>query len=183
MRRGVRARAVELDAMDPFELRVMGRTYRLVGDLDAPALPRTRDRPQPELHAPGIYARSFTETLAGRAVEGRGHVDLAMRLSPLDPLYYAMLGTRAFTHLVEGEGRAAAGWRARGAPPGAHVLTAMIASATQAMAGDEAASRSWAANVRERNPALTRDDFFRSFPIKSAAVRARVSEALARRGF
>ena len=59
----------------------------------------------------------------------------------------------------------------------------MIASAMQSIAGDEAASKSWAANVRERNPALTRDDFFRSFPVKPAAVRNRLSEALARRGF
>jgi hypothetical protein len=59
----------------------------------------------------------------------------------------------------------------------------MIASAMHAIAGDEAASIAWAANVRERNPALTREDFFRSFPMKTAPARARVSEALARRGF
>ena len=35
--------------------------------------------------------------------DGRQHVDLAMRLSPLDPLHYAMLATRAFTHMVLGE--------------------------------------------------------------------------------
>jgi hypothetical protein len=63
------------------------------------------------------------------------------------------------------------------------VLIAMIASAAQAIAGDERASTAWAANVRERNPALTREDFFRSFPMKVAGTRARVAEALARRGF
>ena len=51
-------------------------------------------------YAQGIYARAWTEALAGRPREGREHVDLAMRLSPLDPMYYAMLGTRAFTHLA-----------------------------------------------------------------------------------
>jgi TolB-like protein len=178
------ARALELDAMDPFVNFVMGRTYWLEGDLDGGLPWLERATALSPNYAQGIYARSFTETLAGRAVEGRGHVDLAMRLSPLDPLYYAMLGTRAFTHLVEGEDEQAAGWAERAArAPGAHVLIAMIASATQALAGDEAASRSWAANVRDRNPALTRDDFFRSFPMKSAAVRTRLSEALARRGF
>jgi glyoxylate carboligase len=63
------------------------------------------------------------------------------------------------------------------------VLIAMIAAGMQAIAGDEAASAAWAANVRERNSALTREDFFRSFPMKHAAARARMSEALARRGF
>ncbi len=100
-----------------------------------------------------------------------------MRLSPLDPLHYAMLGTRAFTHAVQGEDAEAAWWAERAArAPGAHVLIAMIASAMQAIAGDEAASAAWAANVRERNPALTREDFFRSFPMKVAGARSRVAD-------
>jgi hypothetical protein len=37
--------------------------------------------------------------------------------------------------------------------------------------------------VRERNPALAAEDFFRAFPIKPEPVRARVAGALARHGF
>jgi hypothetical protein len=37
--------------------------------------------------------------------------------------------------------------------------------------------------VRSRNPALTREDFFRAFPIKPHDTRARVSDALAKAGF
>jgi hypothetical protein len=37
--------------------------------------------------------------------------------------------------------------------------------------------------VRERNPALTAADFFRSFPMKQEAMRKRVAETLARFGF
>jgi TolB-like protein/Tfp pilus assembly protein PilF len=178
------SRAFELDAMDPFVNFAMGRTYWLVGDLDGGLPWLERATALSPSYAQGIYARAWTETLAGRAEDGRGHVDLAMRLSPLDPLYYAMLGTRAFTHLMKGEDAQAAWWAERAArAPGAHVLIAMIASATQAIAGDEAASIAWAANVRERSPALTREDFFRSFPMKPAPVKARVSEALGRRGF
>jgi TolB-like protein len=178
------ARALELDAMDPFVNFVMGRSYWLAGDLDGGLSWLERATALSPNYAQGIYARGWTETLAGRAEEGRTHVDLAMRLSPLDPLHYAMLGTRAFTHVVLGEDTQAAYWAERAArAPGAHVLIAMIASAMHAIAGDEAASIAWAANVRERNPALTREDFFRSFPMKTAPARARVSEALARRGF
>ena len=178
------ARALELDAMDPFVNFVMGRTYWLVGDLDGGLPWLERATALSPNYAQGIYARAWTETLAGRAEDGRGHVDLAMRLSPLDPLYYGMLGTRAFSHAVLEEDTQAAYWAERAArAPGAHVLIAMIASAMHAIAGDEAASSAWAANVRERNPALTREDFFRSFPMKTATARARVAEALARRGF
>jgi len=107
-----------------------------------------------------------------------------MRLSPLDPLYYAMLGTRAFTHMVLGEDGLAADWAERAArSPGAHVLIAMIASVAHALAGDPGRARDWAANVRERNPALTRGDFFRAFPMKPEGTRARTSDALAQLGF
>jgi TolB-like protein len=176
--------ALELDAMDPFVNFVMGRTFWLAGDLDGGLPWLERATALSPNYAQGIYARAWTETLAGRVEDGRAHVDLAMRLSPLDPLYYAMLGTRAFTHVVAGEDTQAAYWAERAArAPGAHVLIAMIASAAHAIAGDEAASIAWAANVRERNPALRREDFFRSFPMKAVAVRARVDEALALRGF
>jgi hypothetical protein len=63
------------------------------------------------------------------------------------------------------------------------VLIAMIAVAAHALAGDDTRAARWAANVRERNGALTRADFFRAFPMQPAAMRSRVSAALARFGF
>ena len=75
----------------------------------------------------------------------RQHVDLAMRLSPLDPLHYAMLATRAFTHMALNEDAQAAHWAERGArSPGAHVLIAMIAAAAHTLAGDGARAAFWA---------------------------------------
>ena len=96
-------RGLELDAIDPFVNFTMGRTFWLVGDLDGGLPWLERATALSPNYAQGIYARAWTETLAGRRLDGRRHVDLAMRLSPLDPLYYAMLGTRAFTHMVQGE--------------------------------------------------------------------------------
>lgn len=177
-------RGLELDPLDPFVNFTMGRTFWLQGDLEGGLAWLERATTISPNYAQGIYARAWTETLAGRGLEGRGHVDLAMRLSPLDPLYYGMLGTRAFTHMVLGEDAAAADWAERAArAPGAHVLIAMIASAAHGLVGDDARAASWAANVRERNATMTRDDFFRAFPMKSAVTRARVSAELVRFGF
>ena len=177
-------RGLELDPLDPFVNFTMGRSYWLVGDLDGslPWLERaTSISPN---YAQGIYARAWTESLAGRAIEGRQHADLAMKLSPLDPLYYAMLGTRAFAHMASDEDAEAAAWAERAAgSPGAHELISMIAVAAHALGGDAARAAFWAADVRARNPALTRADFFRCFPMKSEAMKARVSKALARFGF
>jgi hypothetical protein len=95
-----------------------------------------------------------------------------------------MLGTRALGHMTLAEDEAAAQWADRAArAPGAHVLIAMIAAAAHVLNGDDARAAYWADNVRARNPALTRADFFRSFPIRSETMKARLSDALARFGF
>ena len=177
-------RGLELDPLDPFVNFTMGRTFWLEGDLERSLGWLERSTSISPNYAQGIYARGWTEALAGRELEGRAHVDLAMRLSPIDPLYYAMLGTRAFTHVAAGEDAEAAEWAERAArSPGAHVLIAMIASAAHLLAGGTERATYWAANVRERNPALGREDFFGAFPIKPPTMRSRLGDALARLGF
>jgi hypothetical protein len=59
----------------------------------------------------------------------------------------------------------------------------MIASAAHTLAGNHTRGAAWAGNVRERNPILTIEDFFRSFPMASPDMRRRVSQALQRGGF
>jgi TolB-like protein/DNA-binding winged helix-turn-helix (wHTH) protein len=177
-------RGLELDAVDPFVHFTMGRSYWLEGDLDTSLGWLERATDLSPHYAQGIYARAWTEALAGHALDARQHVDLAMRLSPLDPLHYAMLATRSFTHTVLGEDAEASHWAERAArSPGAHVLIAMIAAAAHALNGNSSRAALWAANVRGRNAALTREDFFRAFPMKSDAMRARVQQALVRVGF
>ena len=177
-------RGVELDPLDPFVNFTMGRSYWLEGDLESSLAWLERATTVSPNYAQGIYARAWTESLAGHALEGRRHVDLAMSLSPIDQLYYAMLATRAFTHMVLGEDVDAANWAERAArSPGAHVLIAMIAAAAQSLKGDAERAASWAANVRERNGALNREDFYRAFPMKSDTMRTRVLQALAELGF
>lgn len=177
-------RGLELDPLDPFVNFTMGRTYWLEGNLETSLGWLERATDISPHYAQGIYARAWTEALAGQAGDGREHVDLAMRLSPLDPLHYAMLATRAFTHMVLNEDADAAHWAERGArSPGAHVLIAMIAAAAQELAGDTSRATFWSANVRERSAALSREDFFRAFPMRPTAMRGRLDQALIRLGF
>jgi TolB-like protein len=177
-------RGLELDPIDPFVNFTMGRSYWLDGDLESSLGWLERATSISPNYAQGIYARAWTEAMAGRALEGRGHVDEAMRLSPLDPLHYAMLATRAFTHMVDGQDAEAAAWAERGArAPGAHVLIAMIAAAAQVRAGHPARAAHWAADVHARSPSLDRGDFFRAFPMRPPEVRAALDQALADLGF
>ena len=177
-------RGLDFDPLDPFVNFTMGRTFWLEDDLDRALAWIERSTSLSPNYAQGIYARAWTETIAGNAGDGREHIDLAMRLSPLDPLYYAMLGTRGFTHMLRGEYSEATAWTDRAArSPGAHVLIAMIAAAAQFLAGDEPRARAWAASVRERNPGLTSHDFFAAFPLKDVVMQQRVAAALGTLGF
>jgi tetratricopeptide (TPR) repeat protein len=170
--------------LDPFVNFTMGRSYWLSGDLESSLGWLERATTVSPNYAQGMYARAWAEALSGRALEARECVDLAMRLSPIDPLFYAMMGTRAFTHMVLNEDREAAAWADRAArSPGAHVLIAMIATAAHELNGDRVRAAAWAANVRERNSALTREDFCGAFPMKSDQMRLRVLQALAQFGF
>lgn len=177
-------RSIECDPLDPFANFTMGRSYWLEGNLgdSLPWLERAIGF-NPNF-AQGIYARAWTDILSGRFAQGRQGVDLAMELSPLDPLHYAMVATRGLSHIGMGEDAEGAVWTDRAArAPGAHPLIAMVAAASQALVGDDSRAGAWAANVRERNSALQREDFFRSFPIKDEQMRSRISGALARFGF
>lgn len=177
-------RGLELDPLDPFVNFTMGRTYWLEGDLETSLSWLERATDISPHYAQGIYARAWTEALAGKALDGREHVDLAMRLSPLDPLHYAMLATRALTHLASDEDEQAAHWAERGArSPGAHVLIGVIAAAAHTLAGDTARATFWAGNVRQRNDSLTREVFFQSFPMRSDSMRTKMDRALGELGF
>jgi TolB-like protein len=177
-------RGLELDPLDPFVNFTMGRSFWLAGDLDSSLGWLERATNVSPNYAQGIYARAWTEALAGQAGQAREHVDLAMRLSPIDPLHYAMLGTRALTHILLKENALAAEWAERAArSPGAHVLIAMIATAAHELNGNRARAASWAANVRERNNTLTCEAFCRAFPMQSDDMRRRVVKALAQFGF
>jgi TolB-like protein/Tfp pilus assembly protein PilF len=184
MARRCAERGLELDPLDPFVNFTMGRSFWLAGDLESGLAWLERATTLSPNYAQGLYARALMETLSGQGLEGRRHVDLAQRLSPLDPLFYAMLGTRAFSHMAEGEDVEAAGWAERAArSPGAHVLMAVIAAVAHSLAGNDELAQEWAANAHERNPGLSSEIFFRAFPIRSAAMRLRISRSLAGLGF
>lgn len=177
-------RGLDIDPLDPFANFTMGRSYWLESDLDSASSWLERATSLSPNYAQGLYALAWTNTIAGTGSESRGQLDLAMRLSPLDPLHYAMLGARGFTHLAKGEYAEATAWTERAArSPGAHVFMAVLAAATQLLAGDRARAEAWAANVRERGPFIRNEDFFRGYPVRAEPMRTRISEALQELGF
>ncbi len=108
--------SVELDPLDPVrqfhdgaQLLARGRSRR------QPRLARARDGVSPN-YAQGIYARAWTETLSGARLGGREDVDLAMALSPLDPLALRDAGdARLLAHGAAARTPTRADWAERAA--------------------------------------------------------------------
>ena len=177
-------RGLDIDPLDPFVNFTMGRSFWLDADLERARSWLERATSLSPNYAQGMYALAWTNTLAGAEADGRDQIDHAMRLSPLDPLYYAMLGARGFTHIAKEEYAEAARWTdAAAQSPGAHVFMALLAAAAQVLAGDAARAEAWAADVRRRGPRLNSADFFRGYPIRTEPMRSRVAAALDSLGF
>lgn len=177
-------RGLDIDPLDPFVNFTMGRSFWLEADLDRARSWLQRATSLSPNYAQGLYALAWTNTIAGAELDGRDQIDQAMRLSPLDPLYYAMLGARGFTHIARGEYPEAVEWTERAArSPGAHVFMALLAAAAQALVGNAARAEAWAADVRERGPLISSDDFFRGYPIRAEPMRSQFAAALRGLGF
>jgi hypothetical protein len=175
---------LERDPIDPFGNLTMGRTFLLRGDLEGSLPWLDRANTLNPNYAQAKYSRAWTESLLGQGAPCQSDVDTAMALSPLDPLRYAMLAVRAFSHIVNDERPAAADWAERAArSPNAHVLIELIAVAAHGLNGNDAEARAWAESARLRAPQLVTADFQRAFPFRDPKTLDRVLKTLDRFGF
>jgi TolB-like protein len=177
-------KGLELDPLDPFANFNMGRSFWLRQELDN-ALPwLQRATAISPSYAQGVYSRALIDAMSGRSGVAVENIELAMELSPLDPLLYAMRATKAMTRITEGDFAGAATWAETAAhTPRAHVFIAMIAMASHALAGNDAMARHWAATVRQLKPDASRSTFFESLPFQHAETRRRLLQGLAACGF
>jgi len=110
-------------------------------------------------------------------------VDEAIRLSPLDPLMYAMFGTRALSHIAEHEFDAAVPWAEKSASaPGSHILTGLIAVVAYTLAGNDERANYWADNIRQRRPDVSKQLFFEAFPFSDEEMRNAFDNAFKQHG-
>jgi TolB-like protein len=181
MARRCAERSLELDPLDPFCNLVMGRALWLSGELEAglPWLDRAVEiNPN---YAQGQYSCAWTRAILGMGVQGRDQVDAALRLSPLDPLRYGMLGVRAFSHIALGEVGEAVIWAERAArAPRAHPLIELIAAVAHGLVGDDARAAPWVRSALARESGLTAADFLAAFPFRDPITRGQISRILAR---
>lgn len=176
--------SLALDSLDPFVNHCMGRACWITGDLVEADTWIGRSLDISPNFAQGHYLRALLTVLMGQDRDVREGNSLAMALSPLDPLLYAMLGTQALSYIRDGEFDQAAGWGERGAlAPGSHYFLGMIAAAARQLQGDQERAKLWVERTRARRPDVSIDRFFEAFPFQPGKSRKRIETALDAAGF
>jgi tetratricopeptide (TPR) repeat protein len=112
----------------------------------------------------GHYTLGFVHSQIGDPRSAIDATDHSRRLSPFDPLQFAMLASRALAHVRLGEIAEAAEWAVKAAGrPNAHVHILAIAVQSLVLAKRHDEARKFVARIRARAPTYTVEDFLRAF--------------------
>ena len=172
-------RAIQCDALDPFAHFNLGRTHWLEGDVGASIESLEHSTTLSPNYAQGVYAKAWARTLAGDSVGGEQDVVLALDLSPLDPLRFAMIGTRAFAHLTSGRIESGAALAEQAAyTPGAHRHIMIIAAVGAHLTGNSEKARAWIAKAEQGGIKASTAEFLRAFPFAEGPAREVMERAL-----
>jgi tetratricopeptide (TPR) repeat protein len=176
-------KGLALDPLDPFSNLCMGRADWLDGDMERAFPWYDRCIELNPNYAFAHYNRALADVIARGGERCDAGIDKAMSLSPIDPLRYAHLATRAFACLVQGDHAAACDWVERAArAPNAHVHIFVIAALVNELAGNRSAAETWATEVRRRMSTYRQDLFFKAFPFRDPSTRDMIRGALDRLG-
>lgn len=177
--RAAAERSYELDPLDPAANMAMGRLHILDGRPEDGLIWLDRAVDLSPSFTKGHYARAFLQVLCGRAAETRSGIDMAMGLSPLDPMIAPMRMIRALSFAIDGDYAAAAEWAVRSArTASSHYLIGLGAVALCHLNGQPDAARHWANVVREHRPDASVGDFLKTMPLASADFRRKLQNAL-----
>lgn len=177
-------RGLELDPLDPFAAFTLGRSYWLTDEIEIAAGWLARATDLNPNYAQGFYCSALLAALLSQTDQASQGVDQALRLSPLDPLLYAMFGTRAVSLMQAQDYAQAADWADRAAAaPQAHFLIGMIAVTANSLAGRDDRALGWAEHVRRMRPDASTRHFEAAFPMRDSVARARMLIPLKAYGF
>jgi hypothetical protein len=118
---------------------------------------------------------------AGDLLQSIAMADKARRLSPYDPMSFAMIGVRAFSLAMAGD-------YAQGAKlmtlatrqPNAHYHMVAMAAVCDALAGQEDAARRDLRRLRQARPGYGATEFLRAFPFQQPAHTSMIASAFRR---
>jgi TolB-like protein/DNA-binding SARP family transcriptional activator len=171
--------SVELDPKDAIGHWTLGRARFLGREHEQALQSLNRSLLINPNFAQGHYALGFVRAHAGLPLQAFPDLAAAERLSPFDPLLFAVEGTRAIALAIDGQYNEAAAWSVRAtAEPNAHFHMPAIAGACLALAGRPGEASAFAQRALREHPDYSVGVFERSFPHKLDSHRALIAGAL-----
>ncbi|NOE18471.1 transcriptional regulator [Ruegeria atlantica] len=170
--------SVLLQPRDPFSNVVMGRSLWLTGDTEASKPWFDRAVLESPNYAFGRYASSWAKVFTSDYAGGNEMTDLAIALSPLDPLRGGMLCNKMWIALAAKDYDAAVQWAQQTAlTPGAHAGHAMFAAMTNRLIGNDDGVSRWLKETKRRNPGFSKAKAKALVPSSHTEFRALTEEA------
>lgn len=162
--------SVSLNPRDPLAHWALGRAYLLRGEVSDSIAELTTSAALNPSFAVGQYTLGFALMHAGDLTQSIAMADKARRLSPYDPMSFAMIGVRAFSLGMAGEFEQAAKLMAMSIrQPNAHYHMVAMAAVCNALAGHEDAARRDLRRLLQARPRYGLTDFLRAFPFQQPA--------------
>jgi TolB-like protein/regulator of sirC expression with transglutaminase-like and TPR domain len=171
--------SIELDPRDAMGHWTLGRARFLAREHDQAIQSVSRSLEVNPNFAQGHYALGFIRVHAGLVRQALPALATAERLSPYDPLLFAIEASRALSLAIEGRCAEAAVWGVRAtSEPNAHFHIQAVAAACLALASRDEEARGYAKRACSAHPGYSIRAFERSFPQKFAKHQELLAQAL-----
>jgi TolB-like protein/Flp pilus assembly protein TadD len=159
--------SVSLNPRDPLGHWALGRAYLLRGEVDESIAELSLATALNPSFAVGQYTLGFALMHAGDTARSVEMADKARRLSPYDPMSFAMIGLRGFSLALAGQYAEAARLMAISIrQPNAHFHMIAMAVVCDVLAGNEAAARDNVGRLLCARPGYGVGEFLRAFQLQ-----------------
>lgn len=173
--------SVSINSRDPLGHWAMGRAYFLRGEMSESITELSTATALNPSFAVGQYTLGFALMHAGDMARSVEMADKARRLSPYDPMSFAMIGVRGFSLAMTGQYDQAAKLMAVAIrQPNAHYHMIAMAAVCDALAGRQDAARRNLEQLLRAKPGYGMSDFLRAFPFQQPAHTKLIASAFRR---
>ncbi len=171
--------AAEIDPLDPFVNLTLGRVGWLQGDLDTAGAWLNQSLQLNPSYAFARYNRALIDVMLSDAEASERNIEHAIRLSPIDPMSYAMQATQAMSNMLREDFKVAAACADQAIRHlTAHVHAFATATIANHLAGNNQRATELAGLIRQKQPDYGPADYFRSFPFRDSESARRMRSAL-----
>lgn len=170
--------SLAIDPLDPMAHWAMARAQLLKADLDASRRSLETAVELNPSYAIAQYSLGWVALQLGDNALCCDRINIARRLSPYDPLKFAMLGVYALSLAMMGRTEEATSLAVESLlQPNAHHQALAFAAVTHALDGQIDQAREYFRRIRANSPGYDLKDFFAVFPFSKKEDRRRIEKA------